>query len=496
MNIAETSRVSPTLESLNSRALPQWFDDAKFGIFIHWGMFAIPAFAETSDDIHETFRNQYDTAVARTPYSEWYSNAIKVPGTPSYEHHQKVHGGAPYSSFKQPFIDGLKNWDPAEWAEKFKRSGARYVVLVTKHHDGFCLWPSAVKNPHEENWFTERDIVGELAAAVRAAGMRFGVYYSGGIDWTFNREPLRTLADFMGSMPGGEYEEYATAQVRELIDRYEPSILWNDISWPTKLPSLLELFADYYNAVPDGVVNDRWMHSTWYMRALRRKSVRRLVDWSAKRSLKKSSGGGGVVPPVVPHSDFRTPEYTRFDTCQKKKWEATRGMSHSFGFNRNDTPEDYETPEKLLEGLIDAVSKNGNLLLNVGPRGEDGSIPEPQADRLTFFGEWLSKNGHAIYGADPWHQSEAKTECGLSVRFTVSSEKLNAIIIGTPKSSEIKLQDVKLDLTHGSTSDAGSVLVEQRGTDCVLRLEEPLAQGPAHVMTFELPINESRGNAA
>src|SRR5690606_10934292 len=101
------------------------------------------------------------------------------------------------------------------------------------------------------------------AAAVRAAGMRFGVYYSGGIDWTFNPEPLRTIADFVGSVPGGDYPRYAMAQTRELIERYEPSVLWNDIAWPTKLDELLPLFADYYNAVPYGVVNDRWPHVNW-----------------------------------------------------------------------------------------------------------------------------------------------------------------------------------------------------------------------------------------
>ncbi len=486
MTKVSTTKIAPTLGSLNARPLPQWFDDAKFGIFIHWGMFAIPAYAETNNNIYETFRNEYDTAVARTPYSEWYANAIKVPGTPAYEHHQKVHKGAPYSSFKQPFIDGLEQWDPADWAAKFKQSGAQYVVLVTKHHDGFCLWPSDVKNPHADDWFTQRDIVGELADAVRTQGMRFGIYYSGGIDWTFNPEPLKTFGDFMGSMPHGEYEEYATAQVRELMERYEPSILWNDISWPTSQGSLFKLFADFYNAVPDGVVNDRWVHAAWYMKLLRRKTVRRLVDWLIKRSLKNSEKEGGIIPPVIPHSDFRTPEYTSFDKIQKKKWEATRGMSHSFGFNQNDTLDDYETPEKLLLGLIDAVSKNGNLLLNVGPRGVDGSIPEPQLDRLAFFGDWLSANGDAIYGARPWHKAEAETACGLEVRFTVKGDYLNVIVIGTPASEEVQLLDTVIDAANGETLDGAPVVLEQQGKICCLRVARSFAEGPAHTMKFKL----------
>ncbi|MBV1934579.1 MAG: alpha-L-fucosidase [Parvibaculaceae bacterium] len=486
MTKVNTPTIAPTLKSLNARPLPQWFDDAKFGIFIHWGMFAIPAYAETNNNIYETFRNEYDTAVARTPYSEWYANAIKVPGTPAFEHHQKVHKGAPYSSFKQPFVDGLEQWDPADWAAKFKQSGAQYVVLVTKHHDGFCLWPSDVKNPHADDWFTQRDIVGELAGAVRAQGMRFGIYYSGGIDWTFNPEPLKTFGDFMGSMPHGEYEKYATAQVRELMERYEPSILWNDISWPTNQGSLFKLFADFYNAVPDGVVNDRWVHASWYMKLLRRKPVRRLVDWMIKRSLKNSEKEGGIIPPVIPHSDFRTPEYTSFDKIQKKKWEATRGMSHSFGFNQNDTLDDYETPEKLLLGLIDAVSKNGNLLLNVGPRGVDGSIPEPQLYRLAFFGDWLSTNGEAIYGAQPWHKAEAKTVCGLEVRFTVKGDYLNVIVIGTPASEEIQLLDTVIDAVNGETLGGAPVVLDQQEKTCCLRVAKSFAEGPAHTMKFKL----------
>src|ERR1700760_2977975 len=190
--------MAPSLTSLNAHPVPAWFDDAKFGIFIHWGLFSIPAFASKGGSIGETFRDRYDIAVAQTPYCEWYWNAIKVPESDSAKFHAANYGDAPYEDFRAPFLKGLENWKPAEWAATFAAAGAKYVVLVTKHHDGFCLWPSVVDNPQQKAWTTERDIVGELADAVRAAGLRFGVYYSGGIDWTFNREPLRTLADFMG----------------------------------------------------------------------------------------------------------------------------------------------------------------------------------------------------------------------------------------------------------------------------------------------------------
>src|SRR5258706_5162103 len=259
----QTPPFTPTLESVSAHRVPDWYDDAKFGIFIHWGLFSIPGFAARSGSIADAFRDHYDIAVALTPYTEWYWNAIKVPESESARHHREVWHGAPYENFREPFLNGLAQWRPDEWAETFASAGARYVVLVTKHHDCFCLWPSAVENRYQKNWTSPRDIVGELANAVRAKGMKFGLYYSGGIDWTFNREPLRTLADFMGSTPGGDYPAYADAQTRELIERYRPSVLWNDISWPGGKRNLLTLFADYYNKIEDGVVNDRWLPSSF-----------------------------------------------------------------------------------------------------------------------------------------------------------------------------------------------------------------------------------------
>jgi alpha-L-fucosidase len=472
---------APTLESLNARPLPAWYDEAKFGVFIHWGMWAIPAFAAKLGSISDAFKTDYDRAVAMTPYTEWYANAIKVPGTPSAEFHKATYGDAPYEAFKAPFVEGLKAWDPAAWAEAFRDAGARYVVLVTKHHDGFCLWPSGVNNPKRAGWTTERDIVGELAAAVRAAGMRFGVYYSGGIDWTFNTAPLRTLGDFITSTPGGRYPAYAEAQVRELIERYEPSVLWNDISWPTAQAPLNGLFADYYNAIPEGVVNDRWVCRSWAGPALQTKLARKLIDDRIKaRMVKHPEMFEGVIPQEIPHSDFRTPEYARFPTIQAKKWEATRGMSHSFGFNRNDTEDDYASAQTLIGDFIDGVSKNGNLLLNVGPMA-DGTIPAPQAARLKAFGAWLRANGEAIYGARPWTQAEAVTEDGTPVRITAKDGRVNLIVLGSPTGSGLRIKDVTLTGAARRLSDGAPAVLKQDGPDLVVALKAPLdgTFGPA-----------------
>ncbi|MGD0192146.1 MAG: alpha-L-fucosidase [Rhizomicrobium sp.] len=423
---------APTLESLHTHTVPQWYEDAKFGIFIHWGLFSIPAFASRSGSISDAFRDHYDTAVARTPYTEWYWNAIRVAESESARHHRDVWGDRPYQDFREPFLGGLARWDPAAWADVFRKAGARYVVLVAKHHDGFCLWPSRIGNCHEERWTSPRDIVGELASAVRATGLKFGVYYSGGIDWTFNRAPLRTLADFIGSTPGGDYPAYADAQTRELIERYNPSVLWNDISWPASQTAMLRLFADYYNAIEDGVVNDRWMPASRRTKLLRIGFFRRQLDAKLKAAMKRAGPQRGIVPPEPPHYDFRTPEYTAFDAIVARKWEATRGMSHSFGFNRRDTDADYESADALVHSFIDTVSKNGNLLLNVGPRGEDAQIPAEQLARLKGFGDWLTKNGEGIYGTRPWHRFDAKTDGGLDVRFVQKAEAIYAHILGTP----------------------------------------------------------------
>jgi alpha-L-fucosidase len=477
--------IAPNLASLNARLLPEWYDDAKFGIFIHWGLFAIPAFAARLGNISDAFKKDYDRAVAMTPYTEWYWNAIKVEGTPSAEFHRAQYGDAPYEAFREPFLAGIKNWDASAWAEAFRDAGAKYVVLVTKHHDGFCLWPSAVANPHQKNWTSERDIVGEIARAVRAAGLKFGVYYSGGIDWTFNREALRTMGDFLGSTPGGRYVAYADAQARELIARYEPGVLWNDISWPSAEASLFRLFADYYNAVPDGVVNDRWRATSFGSKLLRFKFMRRRLDARIKSSFARRSGNSeGIVPPEIPHSDFRTPEYAKLAKVSAKKWEATRGMSHSFGFNRNDTEADYASFETLLGDFLDGVSKNGNLLLNVGPMA-DGTIPPEQMERLKKFGAWLRANGEAVYGTRPWTQAEAVTSESMPVRFTSKGSTVYAIILSAPTSDEVRLRSVAFTGRARLLADSSPVNLRRDGGDTVLGFSSHLNGAFAPVVAVE-----------
>jgi alpha-L-fucosidase len=289
------------------------------------------------------------------------------------------------------------------------------------------------------------------------------------------------MADFMGSTPGGDYLAYAEAQTRELIARYQPSILWNDISWPTPLEDELKLFADYYNAIPESVVNDRWLPMTQERAALRDPERRKSLDAFLKERMKTQTSKG-VIPQLPPHCDFRTPEYSAFDRITEKKWEATRGMSHSFGYNRRDTDADYETVESLVTSFIDAVSKNGNLLLNVGPRGEDARIPAEQIARLKGFGAWLKANGKGIYGTRPWLRFDGRTECGVDVRFTQKPGALFVHILGTPKAGEFTVISDDLPVVAGAAylPTGESVSVSHTTGGIRFQLPKPLAAAPAH----------------
>lgn len=383
-------RFEPTIESLQQHGVPAWFDDAKLGIFIHWGPFSVPAWAPPTQ-VNFVREDWFRT----NAYAEWYQNTLAIDGSPTQQHHAETYGADyPYERFGEVMREGVASWDPAAWAELFAAAGARYVVPTTKHHDGFLLWPSEHPNPQRKRWHLERDAVGELGAAVRAKGMRYGLYYSGGLDWTFGGMPIDSREAMMRAIHQNEaYAQYVDAHWRELIARYAPDVLWNDIGYP-RTGDFNRLFADYYNAQPDGLVNDRF------------------------------DARGARLGDV--HHDFFTPEYAVSRSIKTKKWESCRGIGNSFGYNRAEPDEVYATGRELIQMLCDVVSKNGNLLLNVGPTGA-GEIPWIQQQRLLELGQWLRVNGEAIYGTRPWHAAhgptaEATTAEGCSVRFTTKVE--------------------------------------------------------------------------
>lgn len=371
------------LSAFAGRPCPDWYAKPQLGIFIHWGMFAVPAFAPGGVSIADLFRTDYDNAMAISPYAEWYWNAMRVPGSPTADYHARVHGERPYAAFREDFEAAARTFDAGAWADLFLASGAGYVVLVTKHHDGYCLWPSAIANPHMPGWTSQRDFVGELAEAVRARGMRFGLYYSGGLDWTFRHIPISNFGDMLACVPTDDgYRSYAASQVRELIARYQPSVLWNDIAWPSEA-DLPTLFADYYSTVPDGVVNDRWLGMTSLFEGLREPSARAAFNSMVKGRIAQAGGEVDNPPPL--HCDFRTVEYSTGAHMGEKKWEACRGLGLAFGYNQAERMEDYLTGKQLIALYRDVTARGGNLLINVGPMA-NAIIPDQQQAPLLELG--------------------------------------------------------------------------------------------------------------
>jgi len=431
----------PGLKSLKSHTVPHWFSDAKFGVIVHWGLFSVPGFAPAGR-LTDIIRTNYSSAMVNSPYSVDYWNSVKDPSSPAGMYHAGKYQGRPYEDFKPVFEAGLRNWDPDSWANTFKQAGARYVILSAKNSDGYCLWPTSISNPRMPGWCCSRDIVGELAAAVRHLGLKFGVYYSGGIDGTFCNRIIRTLGDYGAIINSKVYTNYAEAQVRELIGRYKPDILWNDVSWPAGQKALLELFSFYYNLVPEGAVNDRWITPSLSRRLAATSLGRRFIDSLTRSAVSRIPGFlDSSNPPPVSHCDFTTLDYKEYSSIQIQKWETVRATGSSFGFNRTETEAEYASFEHtLFPVFIDAVSKNGNLLLSIGPAA-DGSIPEPQLARLNKFGNWLALNGEAVYGTRPWTKAEASTETADNIRLTAGPDAIYLIYAGLLNRLRIVIKD-------------------------------------------------------
>ena len=347
-------------ESLDSRPVADWFSDAKFGIFIHWGPYSVPSWSPKG-----TYEEWYQTWFQ----SERIFGNGKFTGQEIPNFHKKTYG----EDFN--YIDFAKRWkaelyDPEKWASLFKKSGAKYVILTSKHHDGFTLWP----NEHATQsrgylWNSvetgpKRDLVGDYVKAMKDAGLKAGLYYSL-YEW-YHPWYQAGLDKFVS--------DYYHPQFKDLVNRYEPDLIYADGEWEQEDSywKSTELLAWLFNESPvkdNVVINDRWA------KGLRHK-----------------------------HGGYYTTEYLREDVNFNKPWEEVRGMGLSFGYNRNEDLEDYNSPQMLILMLSDIVCQGGNLCINVGPAG-DGKIPVIMQERLLQIGKWLKINGDAIYGTKKWKQS-------------------------------------------------------------------------------------------
>ncbi len=378
---------APTWQDLDSRECPQWYPDAKFGIFIHWGLYSVPGYTK------------------KGTYAEWYWHALSGDTSIMKEKnlkrhrvitnfHNKNYGkDFKYKQFRDKFTCEL--FKPNDWAKLFERSGAKYVVLTSKHHDGYCLWPNKeASKSFGLPWNSvesgpERDLVGELTSAVRKTDVKMGLYYSIW-DW-FNpywteemqlimktgnmidngrkfkkRKPVNKKLAAKAEAGLNKYvHKVMYPQFKELVNKYQPSLIFSDGDWwmSDKKWQTKPMLAWLYNNAPNKnevVINDRW----------------------------------GRVRGK--HGDYFTTEYGSGFENIDKPWEENRGIGMSFGVNRIENIDDYRSEKELLYMLVDLVSRGGNLLLNIGPN-PDGTIPVIMQERLVQIGSWLKTNGEAIY---------------------------------------------------------------------------------------------------
>jgi alpha-L-fucosidase len=346
----------PNWQSLNTRGIPAWFNQAKFGIFIHWGVYAVPSYAPVMEN-------------SGYSYAEWYWYRLEEKQKDFKAFHDKNYGSSfQYQQFEPQFTASM--FDPKQWADVFKRSGAKYIVLTSKHHEGYCLWNSAEA---DRDWgrawnavtgTPHRDLLGDLTDAVRAEGLKMGYYYS--------------LYEWFNPLWKTDKELYVTKhmipQFKDLVTKYKPSVIFSDGEWEQSdtawhSPEILAWLFNESPVAKDVVVDDRWGSNT--------------REKNNGATYTTSEYGSGMNADVV--------------------WEESQGIGHSYGYNRNEQLDDYKTSHDLILLLVDIVARGGNLLLDIGPTA-DGRIPVIMQQRLIDIGSWLTVNGEAIYDTKAWKQ--------------------------------------------------------------------------------------------
>ncbi|GLQ98912.1 alpha-L-fucosidase [Dyella mobilis] len=416
----------PDWVSLQQYRSPAWYDDAKFGIFIHWGVYSVPAFG-----------------------SEWYSRLMYQQGTPEFKHHVATYG--PQSKFGyKDFIPLFKaeHFDPQAWAKLFRQAGARYVVPVAEHHDGFAMYDSKLSEWTAVKMGPHRDVIGELSKAIRAQGMHFGVSsHRAEHDWFFDggRKFDSDVNDPRYASLYGPAEAHLAKDDQDLYNDWTyVSQAWLD-DW---LARTAELIDDYH---PDLIYFDWWIGHPAF-----RTTLPKMLAYYYNEG---ASRGGVVVNYKIGDFDEGAGtldvERGQLTGIHPTHWQTDTSISNaSWGYVEHDT---YKTPKELIHLLVDVVSKNGNLMLNVGPRA-DGTIPEPAQQILLAMGGWLKANGDAIYSTRPWRvygegptevvggtfqDTKTKPYTAQDFRFTTKDGVLYAIELGWPADGKAIIHSIK-----------------------------------------------------
>jgi alpha-L-fucosidase len=423
-------------ESLEKYTVPEWYLDAKFGIFIHWGVYAVPAFG-----------------------SEWYPRNMYQQGSKEFEHHVATYGPQTEFGYKD-FIPQFKaeKYDPSHWAELFKSAGAKFVVPVAEHHDGFPMYDCGLSEWCAAKMGPKRDLIGDLAAAVRRQGMVFGVsshraehwwFFDGGMKFPSDVQDPRYAGLYgparpeKGEPPDEEFLNDWLARTCELVDKYQAQLVWFDwwIEQPVFQPYLQKFAAYLYN---------------------------RGAEWNRGVALNYKNQ---AFPESAAVFDV---ERGQLAGIRPQFWQTDTSISkNSWGYVQN---QDYKTAEEIVGDLVDITSKNGALLLNIGPR-PDGTIPEPEERILREIGQWLWVNGDAIYGTRPWKQfGEGPTEVvegsfndtkrqpftGQDIRFTTRGSTLYAIALAWP-GQQLTIRSLGTCSPHAAGEVTGASLLGHPG---------------------------------
>ena len=404
--------VQPNWDSLKAYyRVPQWFVDAKFGIFMHWGLYSVPAY-----------------------HNEWYEKYMYSNFADWHRQHFGPQDKFGYKDF-MPLFPAAK-WDPDAWAELFRKSGAKYVIPTAQHHDEFALWDSQVTPWNAARMGPHRDLIGELARAIRRQGLKFGVSNHGIENFQFvNPRPELAAqlkaehadlydpewADFyhVADRSDAACEKFLVnwyERVTELVDRYQPDLLWFDNGIDIRYldPLKLRVAAYYYN---------------------------RAAEWGKEVSIttkKAAYAPSGVnTAQIGSIVDFERIGVRSPSGIRPGVWHVDDPIGTTWGYT-NDMR--ISGPSQVVAKLVDTVSKNGNLTLNISPRA-DGTIPQEQQDTLLGVGQWLEVNGEAIYATHNWVRYTDR-QGGLNVRFTVKGQTLYAIVIGEWPGQEVVINSL------------------------------------------------------